>query len=99
MGGILLTASHNPGGETEDFGIKFNVSNGGPALEGLTNRIYEESRKIEHYLMVDTGEEVDIGKVGVHQMGKVEGFEEYTVEVIDSTENYVELMKTLFDVE
>ena len=46
VGAILLTASHNPGGENEDFGIKFNSKNGGPAPESLTNRIYEESIKI-----------------------------------------------------
>jgi len=46
MGGILLTASHNPGGPTEDFGIKFNALNGGPALESLTNLIYENSKVI-----------------------------------------------------
>lgn len=50
VGGILLTASHNPGGENEDLGIKFNSKNGGPALENLTNRIYDESRTINKYL-------------------------------------------------
>lgn len=49
VGAILLTASHNPGGEHEDFGIKFNSKNGGPALETLTNRIYEESTIIKSY--------------------------------------------------
>jgi phosphoglucomutase len=46
VGGILLTASHNPGGEDEDFGIKFNTKNGGPALENLTNKIYDNSKVI-----------------------------------------------------
>jgi phosphoglucomutase len=49
VGGILLTASHNPGGEEEDFGIKFNSKNGGPALETLTNKIYDESKQITTY--------------------------------------------------
>ena len=63
MGGILLTASHNPGGETEDFGIKFNTPNGGPALEVLTNAIYERSKVIDRYLTVPTLPDVDLGEI------------------------------------
>lgn len=59
VGGILLTASHNPAGPNEDFGIKFNSKNGGPALESLTDRIYEESKKIESYVKIPC-ESVDI---------------------------------------
>ncbi len=56
MGAILLTASHNPGGPTEDFGIKFNGQNGGPALESLTNLIFENSTKIEQYRIANVSQ-------------------------------------------
>lgn len=62
MGAILLTASHNPGGPTEDFGIKFNSQNGGPAPESLTNLIYEKSKIITRYLTLSHPElpEIDL---------------------------------------
>lgn len=59
VGGILLTASHNPGGPTEDFGIKFNSKNGGPAIESLTNRIYDESKIIKTFKKI-TVDSIDI---------------------------------------
>jgi phosphomannomutase len=52
-GGILLTASHNPGGPENDFGIKYNVANGGPAPEGVTNQIFEKTKIIQRYLVLD----------------------------------------------
>lgn len=63
MGAILLTASHNPGGPTEDFGIKFNSLNGGPAPEHLTNQIYEKSKLIRKYYLLSALPEIDLGKI------------------------------------
>jgi phosphoglucomutase len=94
LGGIVLTASHNPGGPDEDFGIKFNCENGGPAPDHFTNTIYDLSTKIQTYKIVDDLK-IDIGKIGVttHQ---VDG-KPFVVEIIDSVANYVALMKEIFD--
>jgi phosphoglucomutase len=61
MGAILLTASHNPGGPTEDFGIKYNAQNGGPALETLTNMVYEKSKTITSYKKAEVPD-IDLNK-------------------------------------
>uniref|UniRef100_U5ELU3 phosphoglucomutase (alpha-D-glucose-1,6-bisphosphate-dependent) n=1 Tax=Corethrella appendiculata TaxID=1370023 RepID=U5ELU3_9DIPT len=94
LGGIVLTASHNPGGPDNDFGIKFNCENGGPAPDQFTNKIYELSTKISQYRIVE-GLEIDISKIGVNKFDV--GGKEYTVEVIDSVADYVLLMKEIFD--
>ena len=60
MGGILLTASHNPGGQEEDFGIKFNAANGGPAPESITDAIFEHSKIITEFRTVPTLPDVDL---------------------------------------
>jgi len=89
-GGILLTASHNPGGPNADFGIKYNMENGGPAPEAVTNKIYELSAHIDHYL-VQPGEDVDLSRQGTTQFGEMQ------VEVIDSVKDYVEYLSKIFD--
>ena len=93
-GGIILTASHNPGGPDADFGIKFNTSNGGPAPESVTNHIYELSKSLTQYQIVNDLK-VDVSKLGV-QTFKVSN-NEFTVEVIDSVEDYLSLMREIFD--
>ncbi|TFK29678.1 phosphoglucomutase [Coprinopsis marcescibilis] len=89
-GGILLTASHNPGGPDNDFGIKYNVSNGGPAPESVTNKIYEKTKTIQSYKSIDAPA-VDLSKVGETTYGPSE------VTVIDSVKDYVILLEELFD--
>ncbi|CAG8525152.1 10762_t:CDS:2 [Ambispora gerdemannii] len=92
-GGFLLTASHNPGGPDNDFGIKFNVSNGGSAPEKVTDRIYELSKQIKEYHIAGLPE-VDLSELGTKRYG-----EDFTIEVVDSVEDYVQLVKEIFDFE
>ncbi|KAL6187512.1 hypothetical protein ACLB2K_038910 [Fragaria x ananassa] len=93
-GAFILTASHNPGGPNEDFGIKYNMGNGGPAPESITDKIYENTTQIKEYLTVDLPE-VDIIKPGVTSF-EVEGGT-FTVDVFDSASDYVKLLKSIFD--
>jgi len=90
FGGIILSASHNPGGPDGDFGIKFNSSNGGPATETVTEAIFAQSKTISQYRMLEAGD-VAIDVVGSSKLG------EMTVEVIDAVSDYAELMESLFD--
>lgn len=89
-GGLVLSASHNPGGPDEDFGIKYNIANGGPAPEGVTEAIYARTQTIDRWLTVETPD-VDLDTLGSTSVG------ELTVEVIDSVADYAALMETLFD--
>jgi len=99
-GAILLTASHNPGGPDEDFGIKYNSENGGPAPESMTNAFFDLSKTLASYQTVDLPD-VDLATVKDSDfvVKSEDGSEsrDFTVSVIDSTEAYVTLMKSLFD--
>jgi phosphoglucomutase len=90
FGGLILSASHNPGGPTEDFGIKYNISNGGPAPEKITDAIFARSLSIDHYKIADFGD-VDLDKIGTFEAGGM------TIEVVDPVTDYADLMETLFD--
>jgi phosphoglucomutase len=90
VGGLILSASHNPGGPDEDFGIKFNVANGGPAPERITDAIYARSRAIERWLDVAAAD-IDLGHPGTEAVAGM------AVEVIDSVSDYATLMEQLFD--
>ena len=90
LGGIVLSASHNPGGPDGDFGVKYNIGNGGPAPEKYTNAIYNRSRQLTRYLLADFPD-VNLDQVGKTQLG------EMTLEVIDPVADYGELMEALFD--
>lgn len=90
FGGIILSASHNPAGVNGDFGIKFNISNGGPAPESITNAIFTNSQQIQQYQISDASD-IDLTKLGTQQLDGM------TVDVIDSVADYAELMESLFD--
>lgn len=89
-GGILLTASHNPGGPDEDFGIKYNLANGAPAPESVTNKIYEFSKSLKEYKIADIPD-IDLSTIGTKTYGPLE------VEIVHSTEDYVKMLKDIFD--
>ncbi|KAK7684670.1 Phosphoglucomutase-2 [Cerrena zonata] len=89
-GGIILTASHNPGGPQNDLGIKYNLGNGGPAPESVTNKIFEVSKKLDSYKLIKF-DKVDLSKIGNFKVGNLD------IEIIDSTKDYVDLLKSIFD--
>ncbi|MBO9630838.1 MAG: alpha-D-glucose phosphate-specific phosphoglucomutase [Shinella sp.] len=91
FGGIILSASHNPGGPTEDFGIKYNINNGGPAPEKITDAIYARTKVIDTYKIADFAD------VNLDRIGKDELPGGMILSVLDSVEDYTALMEELFD--
>ena len=89
-GGIILSASHNPGGKNGDFGIKFDGKNGAPAPESLTNAVYEETKKIDSYKIADIAD-IDLSKIQTLTVDKTK------IQIIDPVKNYADLMEKLFD--
>ncbi|CAI4216698.1 unnamed protein product [Parascedosporium putredinis] len=90
-GGILLTASHNPGGPLNDFGIKYNLANGGPAPESVTDKIYEVSKSLTSYKIASIPD-IDTSTIGFQTYG-----DSLDVEIVDSTADYVTMLKDIFD--
>ncbi len=90
-GGIILTASHNPGGPDNDLGIKYNLANGGPAPEPVTNKMWEHSKEISEYKIINDLPEIDLSTIGTETYGPLE------VQIIDSTKDYVAMLKSIFD--
>ncbi len=90
FGGIILSASHNPAGKDGDFGIKYNTSNGGPAPEKITDAIYDITKSITEYKILEA-DDLDLDQIGESQLGDT------AIAVIDSVADYAELMGELFD--
>ena len=91
-GGLILSASHNPGGPDGDFGIKYNISNGGPAPEKITEAIHQRTLSVERYLTVDAAD-IDLQRDGTTTLGAMR------IEVVDPVASYARLMQQLFDFE
>ncbi len=85
-----MSASHNPGGPTEDFGVKFNMPNGGPAPEAVTEAMFRRTTELTEYRIL-AAQDVDLGRVGRTSLGAM------TVDVVDPVSDYAALMETLFD--
>lgn len=90
FGGIILSASHNPGGPDEDFGIKYNVSNGGPAPEKFTDALYQNTKTITQYISADIAD-IDLDTIGEQSIANLK------IRVIDPVADYAELMAQIFD--
>ena len=89
-GGLILSASHNPGGPEEDFGVKFNMPNGGPAPEGVTEAIYQRTLEIAEYRIAEA-QDVDLARTGRQDIAGM------AVDVVDPVADYARLMESLFD--
>ncbi|MXN65421.1 alpha-D-glucose phosphate-specific phosphoglucomutase [Stappia sp. GBMRC 2046] len=89
-GGLVLSASHNPGGIDEDFGLKYNVSNGGPAPEAITEEIFSQTKTIDSYRIFEASD-LDLSTLGMKGIGST------TVEIVDPVADYAALMEQLFD--
>ncbi len=89
-GGLILSASHNPGGAEEDFGIKYNVSNGGPAPETYTDAFFKRSTEITQYQIADFAD-IDLDQLGEQPI------DDLNITIVDSVTDYAQLMATIFD--
>lgn len=89
-GGLILSASHNPGGPKADFGLKYNGPNGGPASEGVTDKIFERTKTLDFYKIV-AAEDIDLDTIGAQHL------EHMQIEIVDPVADYADLMQTIVD--
>ncbi|QDY68503.1 alpha-D-glucose phosphate-specific phosphoglucomutase [Qingshengfaniella alkalisoli] len=89
-GGIILSASHNPGGIDDDFGVKFNAANGGPAPEKITDAIFAATKEIESYHIIET-QDIDLSSTGMTELAGMQ------IEIVDPVADYVAMMEEIFD--
>ena len=97
-GGIILSASHNPAGPDDDFGIKFNSKNGGPSNETITGEIFNQSKVIKQYTLLEGYQPIDTSVIADTTLPKIEGSDlSHIVSVVDNAAQYVSLMESIFD--
>ena len=89
-GGLILSASHNPGGPNADFGLKYNMPNGGPATEAVTDGIVAATQRIDRYFMVEA-DDIPLSSIGKFELAGM------TIDVVSPTDDYIQLMSELFD--
>lgn len=97
FGGFILSASHNPGGIDEDFGIKYNCENGGPAPESVTNAIYENTKTISTLELAADFPDIDLSVLGTSVIRASDDSRSVTIEIFDAAEDHVKLLKEIFD--
>jgi len=91
-GGLILSASHNPGGIDADFGLKYNMPNGGPAVEAVTEKIVQATEAIDHYNIIDASD-IDLAEIGQTTLGDMK------IDVVSPTDDYIQMMAQLFDLD
>ncbi|XP_028834553.1 phosphoglucomutase-like protein 5 [Denticeps clupeoides] len=96
IGGLILTASHCPGGPTGDFGIKFNIANGGPCPDTVMDKIYQVSRTLEEFTICPDLR-IDLSRVGRQDFDLENKFKPFRVEIVDSVDVYLNLLRGIFD--
>lgn len=96
IGGIILTASHDHGGPAGDFGVKFNVANGGPSPDTVMERISQVSRTLEEYAICPDLH-IDLSRLGRQDFDLENKFKPFRVEIVDSVEVYLNLLRSIFD--
>ena len=92
FGGIILSASHNPGGPNGDFGIKYDTADGAPAPQSITDKITEHTKKIDHYWTVEI-KDIKLSEIGEQIIGST------VIEIVDPVQDYADYMQEIFDFE
>ena len=97
FGALILTASHNPGGPDEDFGVKYNCENGGPAPEKLTNAIHDITKTISSFVICENFPDVDLESIGSKSYVSEDGNTQMNIDIVSTTDEHINLLESIFD--